>query len=159
AKATLRHNPPQAVEDRRACSASNQGPDAPTPFEKSGLAVDLPHNFRPPVDDRQHSVRLLGREHRDYAGDTHLCQALDPVEILAEAERGDFDGSGSAAGLPGHLAELRQNLGDITTGGWNPTIAIADCAPRAIREGAADMDRRVWFLYRFGLGDHRIEID
>jgi hypothetical protein len=39
------------------------------------------------------------------------------------------------------------------------TIAIADCAPRAMREGATDMNRRMRFLHRFGPGDHRIEMD
>ena len=48
---------------------------------------------------------------------------------------------------------------DIAARRWNPTIAIADGAPRAIGEVAADMDRRVWFLDRFGHGDHRVEMD
>src|SRR6202040_4076743 len=122
------------------------------------LPVDPPHDVRPPVDDRQHRVRLLRREHRHHASDAHLSQALPPVKILAEAEQGDFDGCGIAAGLPRHLAEFRQDLGDIATSRWNPTIAIADCAPRAMREGATDMDGRVWFLHWFGPGDHRIEI-
>src|SRR5438874_2901246 len=51
------------------------------------------------------------------------------------------------------------HLGDIPTGCRNPTIAIADGAACALREGAADMDRRVWFLHRFGPGDHRVEMD
>src|ERR1700730_12850452 len=123
------------------------------------LPVDLPYDFRPPVDDGQYRVRLLGREHRHPAGDAHLCKALHPVEILAEAEQGDFDGGWIASGLPCHLAEFRQDIGDIAAPRHrNPTVAIADRAPRALREGAADMDRRVRLLYRFGPGDHRIEM-
>jgi hypothetical protein len=38
------------------------------------------------------------------------------------------------------------------TGCRNPSVAVADRAPRAIREGAADMNRRVWFLPRFRPG-------
>src|SRR6202043_1346594 len=77
----------------------------------------------------------------------------------AEAEQGDLDGRGIATGLPRHLAEFRQDLGDIATGRRNPTIAVADGAPRAMWESAADMDGRMWFLHRFGPGDHRIEMD
>src|SRR5438477_2608921 len=79
--------------------------------------------------------------------------------VLAEAKRGDFDGRRIAAGLLSHVAEFRQHLADVATRGWNPAIAIADGAPCPIREGAADMDRRVRFLHRFGPGDHRIKID
>src|SRR5260370_422540 len=119
----------------------------------------MPHDFRPPVHDRQHRVRLLRREHRHHACDPHLSQALHPVKILAQAEQGDLDGGWIAAGLPHHLAEFRQDLGKIATGGWDPTIAIADCTARAIREGTAHVNRRVWLLHRFGPGDHRTEID
>src|SRR3954447_7928990 len=125
----------------------------------SDLPVDLPHDVRPPVHDRQHCVRLLGREHRHYARDAHVCETLHPVKILAEAEQGDLNGGRIATGLSRHLVEFRQDLGDVATGCWNPAIAIADRAPRTIREGAADMDRRMRFLYRFGPGNHRIEID
>ena len=62
-----------------------------------------------------------------------------------------------ATSLPRHLAEFRQDLADIAT--WNPTIAIADGAPCAMRKSAADVDRRMRFLDRFGAGDHRIEVD
>jgi len=80
----------------------------------------------------------------------HLSQALHPVKILAEAEQGDFDGCGITAGLPRHLPEFRQNLGEIATSCWNPAIAIADCAPGAIREGAADMDGGCGFCTGLG---------
>src|SRR5215471_14365404 len=125
---------------------------------RSDLPVDLPHDFRPAVDDWQHGVRLLSRESRNYAGYPHFGEALDAVGILAERERGDFDGGRIAAGFSGHVAEFRQDLGNIATRGWYPAVAIADRAARAIREGAADMDRRMWLLYRFGPGDHRVEI-
>ena len=88
------------------------------------LPVDLPHDFRPPVHDRQHLLRLLRREHRYYAGDAHLGETFYPVEILAEAKRGDLDGSRIAAGLPRQIAEFREDFGDIATGRWNPAIAI-----------------------------------
>ena len=42
------------------------------------LPVDMPHDFRPPVHDRQHRIRLLRREHRDDARDAHLSEALHP---------------------------------------------------------------------------------
>src|SRR5262249_52811486 len=126
---------------------------------RTNLPVDLPHDLRPPIDDGQHRVGLLGREHRHDAGDARRRQALYPVKIIAEAERGHFDRSRIAAGLLYHLAEFREDLGYFAAGGWNPTIPIADHAPRTIREGAADMDRRVWFLHRLRSGDHRIEID
>src|SRR6266404_1810123 len=117
---------------------------APHSDSTDRLPIDLPHDFRPPVDDRQHRIRLLRREHRHHAGDAHLSQTLHPVEILAEAEHCDFDGSRIAAGLPRHLAEFRQDIGDIAAPRHrNPTVAIADRAPRALREGAADMDRWV----------------
>jgi hypothetical protein len=91
---------------------------------------------------------------------SRLSETLHPVKILAEPEQGDIDGCGTAAGVPHHLAKFREDFGDIATGGsWDPTIAIVDCAPGAMREGRADMDGRVWFLHRFGSGDHRIEID
>src|SRR5258705_9220474 len=119
------------------------------------LPVDLPHDFRPPVDDRQHRIGLLRREHRHHPRDAHLSEALHPVKILAETEQADFDGGWIASGLPCHLAEFRQGLGDVAAGGgWNPTIAIANRAPRAMWEGATDMDGRVRFLHRFGPGDH-----
>src|SRR5262249_25687738 len=89
-----------------------------------------------PVRDRQHLVGLLGREHRHDAGDAHLSQALQPVNILAEAERGDFDGIRITAGLLRHLAKFRQDLADVAAGGWNPAIPIADRPPRAIWESA-----------------------
>jgi nucleotidyltransferase/DNA polymerase involved in DNA repair len=120
---------------------------------------DPPHDVRPPVDYWQHRVRLLRREHRHHARDPHLCQALHPIKILAEAEQGDFDGCGIAAGLPRHSAEFRQHFGNIAAGRWDPAIPIPDRAACAIRESAADMDRRVRFLHRFGPGDHRIEVD
>src|SRR6516165_2374691 len=123
------------------------------------LAIDLPHDLRPAVDDRQHFIRLFRREHRHHAGDPDLCQALHPVQILAEAERGDLDGSRITAGFPGHLAEFRQNLGDIATGGWNPAITVADRAARPVWEGATDVNRRVGLLHRFGPGDHWVEVD
>jgi hypothetical protein len=72
---------------------------------------------------------------------TSIGQALYAVKILAEAEQGDFDGFRIAAGLSRHLAEFRQDRGDIATGRWNPTVAIANDAPRVIRKGTADMDR------------------
>src|SRR5262249_26519699 len=93
-------------------------------------------------------------EHRHDAGNAHFIEALHPVEILAVCERGDFD---LATGVPRHLAEFRQHLADIAT--WNPTIAIAEDAPCAMRESAADVDRRMRFLDRFGPRDHRIEMD
>src|SRR5262249_37280290 len=52
---------------------------------------------------------------------------------------------------------FRQDLADIAT--WNPSIAVADGAPCAMRKSAADVDRWMRFLHRFGPGDHRIEID
>src|SRR5262249_10272383 len=123
------------------------------------LPVDLPHDFRPAVDDRQHRVGLLRREHRHDAGYPDLGQALDPVEILAKAKRGEFGPSRIAAGLACHVAEFWQDLGDLAARRRYPTIAIADRAPRAIGEGATDMDRRVRFLHRSRTGDHRIEMD
>jgi hypothetical protein len=57
------------------------------------LPIDLPHDLRPPVHDRQHLIGLLRREHRDHAGDAHLDEALHTIKILAEAEQADFDGS------------------------------------------------------------------
>src|SRR5216684_3236640 len=125
-----------------------------------GLPVDLLHDFRPAIYDRQHRIRLLRREHRDHARDAHLSEVLHPVKILAETEQADFDGSWIAPGLPYHLVEFRHGLGNIAMPGcWNPTVAIADRAPRAVREGAADMDGRVRFPHWFGPGDHRIEMD
>jgi hypothetical protein len=59
------------------------------------------------------------------AGNTQVSQALHPVEILAEAERGDFDRSRIAAGLLRHIAKFRQDLGDIAAGRRDPAIAIA----------------------------------
>jgi hypothetical protein len=53
--------------------------------------VYLPHDFRPPIDDRQHLVGLLGREHRHDAGNAHFIEALHPVEILAKCEGGDLE--------------------------------------------------------------------
>src|SRR5262249_15944067 len=53
-------------------------------------------------------------------------------------------------------AESRQDIADIAT--WNPTIAIADGAASAMRESAADMDRRVGVLRRVGAGGHRVGI-
>ena len=47
----------------------------------------------------------------------------------------------------------------IAAGRRDPAIAVADRAPRAMREGAADMDRRVRLLHRLRPGHHRIEID
>jgi hypothetical protein len=102
--------PPSAERSRHVfrhdslASADRSRPD---------LSVDLPHDFRPPVDDWQHRGRLLRREHWHDARDTHVGEALHPVEILAEAERGDFDGIRIAAGLLRHLAEFRQDLGNI----------------------------------------------
>src|SRR5260221_13882824 len=69
---------------------------------RSSLPVDLPHDFRPPVDDRQHRIRRRRREHRHHARDAHLSEALHLVEILAEAKQADFDGSRIASGLPYH---------------------------------------------------------
>src|SRR6516162_6431235 len=131
----------------RSLAADRSRPDLP---------VHLPHDVCPPVDNGQDRVRLLGWEHRHDAGDAHLRQALHPIRIFAECERGDLDRSRIAAGVPRHLAEFRQDLADIAT--WNPTIAIADRAPCAMRESTADMDRRMRFLDRFGPGDHRVEI-
>src|SRR3979490_483995 len=84
-------------------------------ISRSSLPVDLVHDFRPPVDDRQHRIRLLRREHRHHARDAHLSEALHPVKILAEAEQADFEGGWIASGFPYHLAEFRQGLGDIAT--------------------------------------------
>src|SRR5271168_560176 len=111
----------------------------------SDLAVDVPHDRGPPVDNWQHRIRLRGRKRRHNAGHSQVGEALYPVEILAQAERGDLDGGRIAAGFPGHLAEFRQNLGDIATGGWNPAVAVADRAACTVRKGAADMNRRVGF--------------
>jgi hypothetical protein len=88
---------------------------------------------------------------------THFIEALHPVEILAECERGDFDGRRIAAGFLRHVAEFRQHLVDIAT--WNPTVAIADRAPYTMRESAADVDRRVRLLHRLWPGDHRVEMN
>src|SRR5580704_12360783 len=57
--------------------------------------------------------------------------------------------------------EVRRYLLDVRerNARGNPTIAIADGAPCAMRKSAADVDRRMRFLHRFGPGDHRIEID
>ena len=41
----------------------------------------------------------------------------------------------------------------------DPAIAIAQRAARRMREGAADDDRRVWLLHRFGPRRHRAECD
>src|SRR5260370_42135469 len=57
------------------------------------LPIALPHDFWPPVDDRQHLIGLLRREHRDHAGDAHLDEALHTIKILAEAKPADFAGS------------------------------------------------------------------
>jgi oxalate decarboxylase/phosphoglucose isomerase-like protein (cupin superfamily) len=51
-----------------------------------GLAVDLLHQFGPAVDDRHHSVRFFGRQHRHDAGHAQIPQSLETVEILSEAE-------------------------------------------------------------------------
>src|SRR5215468_9307199 len=73
----------------------------------------------------------------------HLGKALHPVRIQAQAKRGDLDRSRIAAGLPRHLAELCEDFGNVATRRRDPAVAIADGATRALREGAADMDRRV----------------
>src|SRR5580700_11621147 len=84
---------------RRDCrTGGNQGPHVSEPLVAQPstkwrlwvdrLPVDLPHDFRPPVHDRQHRVRLLRREHRYYTGDAHLGETFYAVEILAEAKRG-----------------------------------------------------------------------
>ena len=70
---------PQLVDQaavNRLVAGSSSGPG-------SQLHVDLLHNLRPPVDDRQQRVGLLGREHRHHAGDAQFIEALHPVEILA----------------------------------------------------------------------------
>ena len=58
-------------------TADRSGPDLP---------VDLLHNLRPPIDDRQHLIGLLGREYPPDAGNAHFIEALHPVEILADCE-------------------------------------------------------------------------
>src|SRR5262249_32270798 len=129
------------------------------PLSKGLLPVDLFHDFRPAVDYGQHSIRLFRREHRHDARDPHLRQTLYPVKIFAEAEQRDLDGGWIAAGLARHLVESRQDLGELAARRRNPTIAITDGSPGAMRESAADMDRRMRLLHGFGSGDHRIEID
>src|SRR5579862_2176857 len=152
-------SPPSWGNSKRRRSVTERWRRARKWGSEGVLSIDLPYDFRPSVDDRQHPIGLLRREHRHHARDAHLGEALHPVKILAEAEQADFDRRGVASGLPYHLAEFRQGLGDIATPGrWNPAIAVADRAPRAMWEGAPDMDRRVRFLHRFGPGDHRIEM-
>jgi len=50
------------------------------------LPVDLLHDSCPPVDDRQHLVGLLGREHRHHADDAHFfghrCRQLRGVASI-----------------------------------------------------------------------------
>jgi hypothetical protein len=96
----------------------------------------MPEDMRPPGDDRQqHRIGPLRREHRDHARDAHLSEALHPDKILAEAEQADFDGGWIASGLPRHLAEFRQGLGDIAgPGRWDP---IGDPASGLRRPGAS----------------------
>jgi hypothetical protein len=61
------------------------------------------------------------------------------------------------------LEKLRQELADIAVlrAGTmrHPTVAVRDRPARAIRERAADDDRRIWRLHRFRPGEHRPEID
>jgi hypothetical protein len=60
----------------------------PQSTSRSDLAVDLFHNLRPPVDDRQHLVGLVGREHRHHPGDVSRTVARDkrhtPVQKFPE---------------------------------------------------------------------------
>jgi hypothetical protein len=49
------------------------------------LPVDLLHDSCPPVDDRQHLVGLLGREHRHHAGDANPSKKL--IKIGAKVVR------------------------------------------------------------------------
>ena len=81
-----------------------------------------------------------------------VTKAVTAVALHIQAERGLVDYAMPIA----HYWPEFGDLADIAT--WNPTVAIADGAPCAMRESAADMDRRMRFLHRFGPGDHRIEI-
>ena len=108
------------------------------------------------MSELKDQVELIRRE----AYEAGYAAAMQAIREIAETEQADFDGSWIASRLPHHHAEFRQDFGDIAApGGWDPTIAIADRAPRAMREDAADIDRRVRFPHRFGPGNHRIEMD
>jgi len=47
------------------------------------LPVYQPHDFRPPVNDRQHRVRFLRGKHRNYTRDAHVAEALQFIDVLA----------------------------------------------------------------------------
>src|SRR5271166_1005365 len=123
------------------------------------LRIDLLHQLGPPVDDRQHRICLLRREHRDDPPNAYLGEVFQPVGIRREAEQGDLDRLGIAPGLLRHLAELRQDIAEIAPRDRDPAIAVADRATRALREGSAYMDGRMGLRHRLRPRDHRVEID
>ena len=85
--------------------------------------------------------------------------APDLVEILRCAEGGDRHGRQVAPGIGRHCPEGRQCLLQRrATGDRDPAIAVAQRASCALREGAADQDRRMRLLHRLRPGHDRVEI-
>src|SRR3954447_10131122 len=90
-------------------------------------AVHLPLDLLPAVDDGQHRVGLLGREHRHDADDPHVGEALDAVQVLGEAEQSHLDAGRIAAGFLYHFMKLGQRLGDVAApGGGDPAVTITN---------------------------------
>ena len=114
--------------------------------------------WRPPVDDRQHRICLLRREHRDDPPNAYLRETLQTVGIRREAEQGDFYRVGITPGLLRHVAELRQDIAEIAPRYRDPAIAVADRATRALREGYASMDGRMGLCHRLRPRDHRAKL-
>src|SRR5216683_5459177 len=125
--------------------------------------MQLPDQTGPAVEDRQDRVGLLGRQLHDATRDALLLVTPQPVVIRGDPPYRDRDTGEVAPGFGCHLAEMRQEIGDVLVlrppRMRDPAVAVAQRAPCGMREHATDDYRRVWKLHRLGPGHHRREID
>src|SRR5712691_8324721 len=77
------------------------------------LCVQLPDQPGPAVEDRHYRVGLLGRQLHDAARDALVLVTPQPVVIRRNAPYRYRHAREVTPGFRGHLAELRQEIGDV----------------------------------------------
>ncbi len=96
------------------------------------------------VEARQRFIPAFGRQHDNRAIDAGISIALQALRILRGREDAHGHIVGIASRLGGHLPEAGQNIECIEAAAADrhPTIAVGNRAACAVREFAADKDRR-----------------
>src|SRR5215831_3233204 len=162
---------------KRGVSKDRQHRDCGPPFETrpagapqgevifadtASLARELALQAGPVVEDGDDLLFARRRQREDDAIDADRLVQPKPLDIVGHAEQGDGQALGIAPGIDRHPVEFVDNAQSIALQpivARDPTVAVANGAPRGMREGAADDDGRMGLLARLGPLLHLVEGD